>query len=222
MAHAADASDNSVQALWRVPKWFPDLSKETLDLLQLFHVELLHFNAKINLIGRGTERDADEMHFADAILGAQIMLKDCRSKVIYDVGSGNGLPGVALAILDPKRSVILVEKDMRKSEFLKQIVFRLKISNVEVRFMKFESMEPGSVETAVSRGFASISKAILMGNKCFHKGSSYYHFKTSNWPREIAEIPSQVCAVWTPALVSEYSLPVTMARRAIVVTRKIA
>ncbi len=211
----------NVQAFWRVPKWFPHLSEETLHMLQLFHVELLHFNAKVNLIGRGTERESDEIHFADSILGAEIVLRHCNSKEIYDIGSGNGLPGVAIALLDPKKSVKLIEKDVRKAEFLKQIIFRLKISNVEVFNTKFEQLPVGKIDAAVSRGFASISKAVLLGNRAFHKGSMYYHFKTSTWAREIGEIPSQVCAVWAPELVGEYSLPAILARRAIVATRKL-
>ena len=208
------------QALWRIPQWFPNLSTSTLDLLRLFHVELLHFNSKVNLIGRGTERESDEAHFADAIYGIQIVLEHSRALSFYDIGSGNGLPGVALAIIQPGCVVKLVERDTRKAEFLKQIVFRLQLANVEVLCGRFEDIKPKSIEIALSRGFASISKAILKNNKAFHEGSTYYHFKTNTWSREIAEIPSQVCAIWTPELVGEYSLPVNQARRAIIATRK--
>lgn len=211
-----------VQALWRVPQWFPHLSSEVLETLRLFHVELLHFNAKVNLIGRGTERDADEAHLADSIMGSELVLKHCQAETIYDIGSGNGLPGIAIAIMDPKRKIKLVERDARKSEFLKQIVFRLKLSNVEILNVSLEEIAHGAIDAAVSRGFASISKALLLGNKSFHIDSTYYHFKTTTWSTEIAEIPAQLCAFWTPELVGEYSLPQTQARRAVVLTKKIA
>jgi 16S rRNA (guanine527-N7)-methyltransferase len=192
-----------------------------LETMRLFHVELLHFNAKVNLIGRGTERDADEAHMADSILGSEILLKHCTAKTIFDIGSGNGLPGIAIAIMDPTRTVKLVEKDARKSEFLKQIIFRLKLPNAQVMNVRLEDIPPGSIDAAVSRGFASISKALLIGNKAFHKESQYYHMKTTTWSTEIAEIPSQLCAIWAPELVGEYSLPHTQARRAVVATKKI-
>jgi 16S rRNA (guanine(527)-N(7))-methyltransferase RsmG len=217
----AAESPTSVQALWRVPQWFPHLQPAAMELLRLFHVELLHFNAKVNLIGRGTERDADETHFADCIMGAEMMLKHCKYKEILDIGSGNGLPGIAIAILDPQRQVKLIERDQRKAEFLKQIVFRLKLPNVVALNAAFEELPQNSIDAAVSRGFASISRAVLAGNKCFHKDSCYYHFKTNTWSREVADIPSQICAVWSPELVGEYSLPDNQARRAVVATRKI-
>jgi len=215
------ASTQALQALWRVPQWFPKLSPQILETMRLFHVELLHFNAKVNLIGRGTERDADEAHMADSIMGSELLLKHCKAQIIYDIGSGNGLPGIALAIMDPARKLKLVEKDARKSEFLKQIIFRLKLSNAEVLNVRLEEIAQGTIDAAVSRGFATISKALLIGNKAFHKDSMYYHFKTTTWSTEIAEIPSQLCAIWSPELVGEYSLPHAQARRAVVVTKKI-
>jgi hypothetical protein len=45
--------------------------------------------------------------------------------------------------------------------------------------------------------------------------------KTTTWSTEIAEIPSQLCAMWAPELVGEYSLPHAQARRAVVATKKI-
>ena len=54
---------------------FLNLPKDSIELLKQFHVELLHFNAKVNLIGRGTERDADEAHFADSIMGGQMVIE---------------------------------------------------------------------------------------------------------------------------------------------------
>lgn len=216
-----DQNDGPPQALWRVPQWFTHFSPQVLETLRLFHVELLHFNTKVNLIGRGTERDADETHIADALYASELILKKSSSKTFYDIGSGNGLPGIAMAIIDSSRKIKLIEKDARKSEFLKQIIFRLKVSNVEVLNTRLEEVAQGSIDSAVSRGFASISKALLLGNKAFHKDSEYFHLKTTTWSTEIAEIPSQLCAIWTPELVGEYSLPRTQARRAVVRTKKI-
>jgi 16S rRNA (guanine527-N7)-methyltransferase len=221
MGEPADSAVN-VQALWRVPQWFKDLAAPKLELLSMFHVELVHFNSKVNLIGRGTEREADEVHFADSILGSQLILNSTQAKTLYDVGSGNGLPGLVIAILDPSRIIKLVESDARKAEFLKQMVFRLKLTNVEVLNIRFEQLGSGSIDVAFSRGFASVSKALLLGNKAFHKGSLYFHLKTNTWSREIAEIPSQLCSVWTPELIGEYSLPETRARRAVLVTKKLS
>lgn len=207
-------------ALWRVPQWFGSLPPVMLEALRKYHAELLKFNVKVNLISRNTERDADEVHFADCILAFEALKKVDLGKQVYDIGSGNGLPGLVFAILDPTREYVLVEGDSRKAEFLKHIVHLLELKNVQIMNVRFETVQALSIQTGISRGFASISKTCLMSNKIFPVGGRFYHLKGTNWSTEIAEIPSQLISVWAPELVGEYSLPVSQARRAIVSTTK--
>jgi hypothetical protein len=53
------------------------------------------------------------------------------------------------------------------------------------------------------------------------KGSQIFHLKGNQWANEIAEMPVQLMSHWEPKLVGEYSLPVSQARHAIVVTDKL-
>ena len=46
---------------------------------------------------------------------------------IFDIGSGNGFPGLLMAILDPGHEYNLVESDARKCEFLKHCYHRLEL-----------------------------------------------------------------------------------------------
>lgn len=215
----APGGDN---ALWRISEWFPDLPKSSLDLLKIYHGELLKFNIRLNLISRTTERDSDEVHFADCLYAARLLEKIEVKNPIYDIGSGNGLPGVVMAILSPKLEFYLVESDSRKCEFLKHLLHVLKIPNCTVMNVRLESLKNEEISTAISRGFASVSKAILAMNKPFASGGQFFHMKGSNWSTEIAEIPSQLMSAWSVELVGEYSLPASQARRAIVCTKKIS
>ncbi|MCX7978379.1 MAG: class I SAM-dependent methyltransferase, partial [Bdellovibrionaceae bacterium] len=80
----------------------------------------------------------------------------------------------------------------------------------------------GSVEHCVSRGLANISKSILLTRKIVKSGGVFYHMKGESWANEIADIPTQLCSIWSPALVKEYRLPVGEARFALVKTTKIS
>jgi 16S rRNA (guanine527-N7)-methyltransferase len=139
---------------------------------------------------------------------------------IYDIGAGGGFPGLILAILEPAREICLLERDGRKAEFLKHVASSLKLANVKVLNIRLETMGSMGVKVAISRGFASISKTCLICNKIFPVGTRFYHLKGNSWSSEIAEIPSQLISVWSPELVSEYVLPVSQARRAVVCTTK--
>jgi 16S rRNA (guanine527-N7)-methyltransferase len=210
-------------ALWRLPSWFPELSEAHLSSLARYHSELLRFNARLNLISRNSERDADEGHFADCVKACQMILAahDLNGREVYDIGSGNGLPGVVLAILSPGTSLQLVESDSRKCEFLKHLIHTLELSNCQVMNVRLETLQDEQLSMAISRGFASLTRALLAINRCFVKGGDFFHLKGSGWSSEIAELPSQLISVWTPSLLGEYSLPVSQARRAIVSTKKI-
>ncbi|MBX3020474.1 MAG: 16S rRNA (guanine(527)-N(7))-methyltransferase RsmG [Bdellovibrionales bacterium] len=219
-AAPAAKKTEEANALWRLSEWFPGITGSTMEKLRLFHSELLKFNGKLNLISKNTERDADEVHFADCLMAYEAMKKVSFPKQVHDVGSGNGLPGIVYAILDPSREWVLIEVDARKSEFLKHAAHVVGLKNVQVMNVRLETLKAVSIQCAVSRGFASISKACLISNKVFPVGGQFYHLKGNSWSSEIAEIPSQLISVWGPELVGEYSLPVSQARRAVVCTTK--
>lgn len=219
-SHPPKNEPNADNALWRVPEWFPELPSVLLEQLRLFHSELLKFNVKLNLISRTTERDSDEVHFADSLYASDLILKTKAEGPIHDIGSGNGLPGLVLALCAPDRQIFLVESDSRKCEFIKHIIHVLKLQNVTVMNVRLETLKAEEIKVGISRGFASISKTVLLLNKSFTKGGKFFHLKGSNWSTEIAEIPSQLISVWAPELIGEYSMPVTQARRAVVCTTK--
>jgi 16S rRNA (guanine527-N7)-methyltransferase len=208
--------------MWRIPEWFPEISAAHQEKLKRYHAELLKFNLKVNLISRNTEREADEVHFADSILAAKVLLGVGMPKKVHDIGSGNGLPGVVLGILDSSREYVLVESDGRKCEFLRHVTGALGLKNVTVANSRFESLTGEEMTCAISRGVASISKTVLVFNKIFKKGSVFLHLKGNSWANEVAEIPSQVISHWTPKLIGDYTLPVSQAQRAVVATLKIS
>ena len=208
-------------ALWRLAEWFPDLPSAKMEQLKIFHGELLKFNSRVNLISKSTEREADELHFADCLLASELILPVNLPSRIFDIGSGNGFPGLLFGILDTDREFLLVESDQRKSEFLKHCISVLKLKNVSVLNMRFENLSQMSVEAVMARGFASIAKALLGFNKIFDVGGQFIHLKGNNWSTEIANLPSQLISVWQPELLGEYFLPVSQARRAVVITQKI-
>ncbi len=207
--------------MWRIATWFPKLDPKLLTQLKGYHAELMKFNMKVNLISRNTEREADEAHFADCLLAAEIIFKSKLPKRIHDIGSGNGFPGLILAMMDSSREFMLVESDSRKAEFLKHVSHILDLKNVNVLNVRFDTLLGQELECGISRGFASISKTVLACNRAFRPGGILLHLKGSSWSSEVAELPSQLISAWKPQLVGDYSLPISQARRAIVSTQKI-
>ena len=190
---------------WRVREWFPHLSGGVLSKLECFHSELCDFSQNLNLISHRTQLHADRIHFADSIIGSQIILNCTKVKKIYDVGSGSGFPGVIMALLAPDRKLILVEKDRKKAEFLRLCVSRMGLNNVEVKVSRIEELGGSSISCITSRALAPIHKMIplLVKSSC----QESYHFKSKNWVEEFKQVPNDYLPNWVVHPVGEYSLP---------------
>jgi 16S rRNA (guanine527-N7)-methyltransferase len=201
---------------WRIPEWFSDLKSDELEKLQLYFDELMKFNSKINLISQSTFRKADLIHFSDSILGGKIVLNDSNSKEVFDFGSGNGFPGLVMAILEPGRKFYLVDSDTRKVEFLKHVIHTIGIKNCAPFHKRMDDLPENKIVCAVSRGLTNIPKALLMARKLFPKGGKLYHFKGSEWALEAGNIPHQVCLHWLTEHVQDYVLPYDKIRLSII------
>jgi 16S rRNA (guanine527-N7)-methyltransferase len=173
-------------------------------------------------VGIKTLPFADAIHFADSIHGCKIIYdNDKNITTLCDIGSGGGFPGLVFAIMYPKINVVLIDIDKRKIEFLKQTVKALELTNVSFLDKNVETLPDDSIDCAVSRGFAPIPNTIMVARKIVKKGGRYYHFKNEQWASEIAIIPTQLCSLWAPSLVSEYKLPIGDAKFSIIKTDKI-
>jgi 16S rRNA (guanine527-N7)-methyltransferase len=207
---------------WRIDQWFPKLAPETHASLRTLHKELLFFNSKINLISPKTVKTADLTHIADGILGSQAVLQRASSEEIYDIGSGNGIPGIVLAILAPSKKFILVDSDTRKIEYLRHCISRIGLRNCTVLCSRLEDLPAGTIRCAASRGFASISKTLLLARRASADNCEFYHFKGPAWSSEVASIPSQIMAAWAPIHACDYPLPLGESIMSIVLTKKIS
>jgi 16S rRNA (guanine527-N7)-methyltransferase len=193
---------------WRLLDWFKDLTPEQNVLFKKFNDQLGKFNNALNLVSPKTLPMADVIHFADCISASRIIYQDAKPSEIFDIGSGNGFPGVIFAILYPEIKVVIIDRDSRKIDFLKQVTAELCLKNVTCKCEGIDSFEQASLNCVMTRGFAPIPKAILALRRAFKRGGSLYMLKSEEWATEVANIPSQLCSFWLPSLVSDYRLPV--------------
>ena len=158
-----------------------NVSRETIEKLNIYLDFLIYSNKYLNLIGKITEKTIFFRHFADS---AQIYdLIDNKNNII-DLGSGAGFPGVIIKLLlddrKIKSNVELIEKSPKKCKFLielnKKLNIDVKIVNIRLEDYKFKNMN-----VVVSRAFKKTSEtlAILLKNKnlikdiILLKGKSY-------------------------------------------------
>ena len=164
-----------------------NVSRETIEKLNIYNDFLLENNKLLNLIGKTTENNVFSRHFIDS---AQIYdLIDDKSEII-DIGSGAGFPGVIIKILmDSKKvdgNVILLDKSPKKCKFLNDLSNKLdlkfKIQNVKLEDYKFNK-----ISTIVSRAFKKAIETIDILFKNNDKIRSIILMKGKTYQHELEE-----------------------------------
>jgi 16S rRNA (guanine527-N7)-methyltransferase len=90
-------------------------------------------------------RDPDAViddHLADALVALELRCVS-QARVVADLGSGAGVPGLPLAIAKPLASFSLIESSRRKCEFLERAVRICQLGNVAVVHARAESWVGG-------------------------------------------------------------------------------
>ena len=205
----------------KLREYLPSLDAENISRLTKYYESLIYFNAKVNLVSSATLPYAAKQHFADSFLGLNVILELQSFKdTVYDFGSGNGFPGLVLGIIRPDVSVCLVERDLRKAEFMKHVIGELKLGNMTVYAGSIESLEKESISHGITRALGSISRVLIQVNSLFVTGATLFHFKSESWPSEVASCPTQLFTRWDIQPAGQYTLPESAISRTIVLTKK--
>jgi len=175
------------------------ISHETFEKLSAYHDLLLKWQSKINLISNDTIKDVWRRHFLDSL--QLLPYIDNKEKTIVDLGSGAGFPAMALAVAG-FQNVRLVESDIRKSAFLREVV-RITETKATIHNCRIEDVKIEKIDIVTSRACASLDKLLhLIYDKIsheticlFHKGKNYsmeFEEASKNWQYDISATPSIV------------------------------
>ncbi len=207
----------------RLAGWASHLSETQLEMARAYMHELLYFNRRLNLISAQTVGRVDAVHILDSIRAwalVQPLIKP--GQLIHDFGSGNGLPGLLCAAIAPDHQFRLIDRDQRKMEFCKHVASKLKLKNVVVSCEDVTKRPKNSIEVGISRGFASVTKSLLLTRAQFKIGGSFFMMKGEGWSLELAEIPTAIFGAWKTEMIGQYTLPETAADFVVLQCRKTA
>ena len=103
------------------------------------YLEVLErWNQKINLTAIRDRETAIRRHLVEP--GLALPLLGGAGPTLLDVGSGAGIPGLPLKILEPERTCYLVEANNKKATFLREVVDALGLEDVIVLEGRLEEL----------------------------------------------------------------------------------
>ena len=125
---------------------------------------LLEKNKVMNLTAITEPQDVATLHFLDS--AALLTLADLKGKSVVDVGTGAGLPGMPLKILEPSIRMTLLDSLGKRITFLQEVCDDLGLTDVQcihARAEEFAADHRQSFDFAVSRAVANLS---VLGELC--------------------------------------------------------
>lgn len=188
---------------WRIPEYFQWLSRFQQEQLKAYFQEIVFFNKQMNLTSRKTFEDMDLEHFGDCLEASRGLQWSKKGEKIYDFGSGNGFPGLVWSILHPQRKWVLVDRDTKKAEFLKHVIYKLKLFHVEQLCLDFKEIPEKSCFYGVSRAMTSF-EGLLGTENIFKKRAEVYFMKGRSWKKEALDVKG-----WEISPFYTYQVPFT-------------
>lgn len=166
------------------------LPAEAREKLLLYTALLAKWNRTYNLTAIRDPKDMVTHHLLDS-LAVVPHLPLAAGAALADVGSGGGLPGIALAIARPEWRVTLNDVNEKKAAFLRQASFELALPNVAVHQGRVEAWRPAEkFSVVISRAFAQLAQFIASCRHLLAGGGVLAAMKGALAEQELSAVPS--------------------------------
>jgi len=167
--------------------------------------ELVVWNRSYNLTAIATRDAMIAAHLLDS-LAAQ---SDLKGRLVADVGTGAGFPGLPLAVAGPGRQFTLIDSVAKKIRFVTHAARTLELANVTPLQTRVETFSPDTpFDTVIARAYAALADLLPSVQGLCGPETRVVALK-GRYPRdELAELPrgwrlENVRAVEIPGLGAE-------------------
>ncbi|QSX40868.1 16S rRNA (guanine(527)-N(7))-methyltransferase RsmG [Shewanella cyperi] len=150
-------------------------------------VGMLHkWNKAYNLT---SVRDPQQM-LVRHVLDSLVVSPHLQGERFIDVGTGPGLPGIPLAILNPDKQFVLLDSLGKRIRFQKQVAFELGINNISSVESRVELYQPvQGFDGVLSRAFAAVADMLSWCAHLPNEGGCFYALKGQLAEDEMQAIP---------------------------------
>ena len=147
---------------------------QIISKLLIYKKLLIKWNNSFNLTSvKNTEIVTH--HFLDCLA----VIPFIKSSRLLDVGTGAGLPGIVIAIVNPDIKVSLIDKVGKKITFIKRIIAELEIKNIETYHDRVELLtSEEKYDGIISRAFSNMEVFIKSTKHLIKRQGVWYGMKS--------------------------------------------
>jgi len=162
--------------------------RESLLESAVHYIHLMdRWNRKVNLTAVRNPQDMVTRHLLDSLIVAPYVTQTR----VLDIGSGAGLPGIPLAMMNPNQEWHLIDSSGKRVGFMREAVRQLKLKNVRVTKTRVEEFDPGSsFPAAIARAFASLREIADNASRLLCPAGFLWAMKGHYPHEELAELPA--------------------------------
>ena len=147
---------------------------QIISKLLIYKELLIKWNNSFNLTSV-TNKEIVTHHFLDCLA----VIPFIKSSTLLDVGTGAGLPGIVIAIVNPDIKVSLVDKVGKKINFIKRIIAELEIKNIEPYHDRVELLtSEEKYDGIISRDFSNMEVFIKSTKHLIKNKGVWYGMKS--------------------------------------------
>jgi 16S rRNA (guanine527-N7)-methyltransferase len=154
------------------------LDEHQLDLTLRYLDLLVHWSRAVNLTAVRRPEEIVMRHFGESLYVTKFAKLEGG---LLDVGSGAGFPGLAIKIVRPATTVVLLEPVAKKRAFLKEVIRACRFSRVEVEGARVEDFCSGHGEEFDSltlRAVGSFGTVLPAVAGCLRRAGHLYAWLT--------------------------------------------
>ena len=160
----------------------------------LAYLDLLaQWNKVYNLTAVRNPQDMLTHHLLDSLSVIASLRRHTQGRAVklLDVGSGGGLPGVAIAIFCPEMDVTCVDAVAKKTAFIQQVAGTLALPNLHTRHARIETIHT-PYDVIVSRAFAALPDFVSWSAGAVALDGVWLAMKGKHPADELAALPVDV------------------------------
>lgn len=191
----------------------------------LYYDHLVQTNRMMNLTALTEPEDVAVKHFIDSLYAYDSRF--FKGKLLIDVGTGAGFPGVPLKIQHPELELVLLDSLAKRLKFLQETARLLDLQQIHFEHMRAEDaghakLLRGRFDLAVSRAVARLPVLAEYCLPLVKEGGYVVALKGSKYQEEITEAKKALQILGGQLIeVKEVRLPGLVDGRAVIYIKKV-